>query len=94
MTYSYKNRKINFFVLKHEGKVLAFLDACARCYPEKLGYSFEGGRFICRKCNMSYSAEDIENGAGSCHPIKLKGELRGGVYRIPLVELRKHSNKF
>ena len=93
-TYSYKRRNINFFVLKHDGKVLSFLDACARCYPERLGYRFEGGRFICRECKMGYSVEDIEKGAGSCHPIRLKGELRDGVYRIPLSEIEKHADKF
>jgi hypothetical protein len=93
-TYRYKRKNINFFVLNHKGKMLAFLDACVKCYPEKLGYGFENGRFVCRKCGMSYSAKDLEHGAGNCHPIKLNGQMKDGTYRIPLAELEKEADKF
>ena len=64
-TYHHRGKKINFFVVKVDEKILSFLDACARCYPAKKGYRCENGALICRECSVSYSITGIEKGVGS-----------------------------
>jgi len=93
-TYHYQGKKINFFVMKVEGRVLSFLDACARCYPAKRGYRFDGGRLVCRECNVNYSVSEIEKGMGSCFPIRITGHLQDGKYLIPLSTLERMAEKF
>ncbi len=93
-THRYQGKKINFFVIKVEGRVLSFLDACARCYPAKRGYYFEAGRLVCRECNVNYSVSEIEKGMGSCFPIQITGHLQDGRYLIPLSTLEQMAEKF
>ena len=93
-TYHYRGKKINFFVINTGGRVLSFLDACARCYPEKRGYRFDSGHLICRECNVTYSVSDIEKGVGSCFPIRITGNLQDGKYLIPLSTLEGMAAKF
>lgn len=93
-SYHYNKRRINFFVIKINGKVSSYLDACAACYPKRLGFGFEEGYIYCRSCNVRYPIDDIEKGLGSCYPIKVAGEEREEEYLIPLENLRKQVNKF
>jgi len=93
-TYHYRGKKINFFVVKVDEKILSFLDACARCYPAKKGYRCENGALICRECSVSYSITGIEKGVGSCVPIRIAGSLRNGKYLIPLSVLEGMVDKF
>ncbi len=93
-TYRYAGKKINFFVVKVDEKVLSFLDACGRCYPAKLGYRAERGSIVCRECNVRYSVSQIEKGIGSCFPIKIEGSLRDGKYLIPASALEGMADKF
>lgn len=93
-TYHYQAKRINFFVIKIDGRVLSFLDACARCYPAKLGYHFDGGYLLCRECNVRYSVSEIEKGAGSCFPMRITGNLQDGKYLIPLAVLEGMADKF
>jgi len=48
--YSYRSqgKEINFFVIRLQGQVLTFLDACLSCYPRKLGMH--------RRTDLSYAA--------------------------------------
>jgi len=59
-TYHYKGKKISFFVVNMDGKILSFFDACARCYPKKLGYRFDNGSVVCRSCNIRFPLSEIE----------------------------------
>ena len=90
----YRGKKINFFVIKVDNRVLSFLDACARCYPAKRGYRCEGGSIICRECNVRIPISQIEKGIGSCYPIKVEGSLRDGRYLIPVSQLKEMVDKF
>jgi uncharacterized membrane protein len=93
-TYHYHGKKINFFVVKINGRVLSFIDACASCYPARLGYRYDNGFFVCRKCNVRYSVSEIENGVGGCFPIRIEGSLRDGKYLIPVSVLEGLADKF
>jgi uncharacterized membrane protein len=73
---------INYFVVKVDGEVQSYFDACAKCYPRKLGYRLEGERVVCRACDVHYGIEDLKGGIGSCYPIKLPGRVEGKTYVI------------
>lgn len=93
-SYNYNKKRINFFVIKIDGRVSSYLDACRECYPKKLGFGFDDGFMYCRSCNVRYPVSDIEKGFGSCYPIKIPGEERDGKYFISLKTLQDKVNKF
>ncbi len=93
-TYHYNKKNINFFVFKTNDAVLSFFDACAKCYPQKLGYRFDDGFLACKACNERYSVSEVGKGFGSCFPIRLSGNLRQGKYIIPVAELEKAVHRF
>lgn len=93
-TYHYRNKNINFFVIKTNGKILSFLDACINCYPAKLGYRFDSGHLICKKCSVRYSVSEVEKGFGGCFPIRISGRLQEGKYLIAVSALQRESDKF
>ncbi len=94
LTYHFRGKNVNFFVIRTGGQVLSFLDACASCYPYKKGFRFDNGYVICRECNVRYSVTDLEKGIGRCFPIRLEGRLRDGEYDIPVAGLEAGADKF
>ena len=86
-TFHAGNKGINYFVVKVDGSVQSYFDACAKCYPKKAGYRLEGGRVICRACDVHYAISDLKDGIGSCYPIKLPGRLDGETYVISRKDL-------
>jgi len=94
LTYRHHRKNINFFVLKIDDKVVSFLDACMSCYPSKRGYRFDGGYITCKTCDIRYSLAEIEEGVGSCSPIRLEGHLQDGNYLIPVSLLEESADKF
>jgi uncharacterized membrane protein len=93
-TYRYLGKKISFFVIKINGKVSSFIDACENCHHAKLGYRFEEGSFVCRLCNVRYPVLEIEKGIGSCFPIPVTGRVQDGQYLIHVSMLEKMTDKF
>jgi uncharacterized membrane protein len=93
-TYMHKDRYINFFVIKVEGRILSFLDACTKCHPRKLGFRFGNGSVYCRACDEHYPVSEIEDGFGSCYPIKIEGRTEGARYLLDTAELVKNGEKF
>ena len=82
-TFQYRgSKKINYFVIRIDGEVQSYFDACIKCYPRKLGYQAHNDRLVCRACNVDYSVYDLKDGIGSCYPIKLKGHAEGYFYLI------------
>jgi uncharacterized membrane protein len=75
-------KKINYFIVKTEGDISSYFDACAKCYPRKLGYRLEGDQVVCRACGVRYATGDLKEGIGSCYPIKLQGHVEGNFYVI------------
>jgi uncharacterized membrane protein len=93
-TFRFQDKKINFFVIKMGDRPIAFLDACASCYPNKLGYRCEENAVICRYCNVRYPISKLEKGIGGCYPIKIEGRIENGKYLIPVNTLEKAWDKF
>jgi uncharacterized membrane protein len=93
-TFSANTRGINFFLLKTNGDVESYFDACGKCYPRKLGFRLEGNRVICRACDVSYHLEDLKDGIGSCYPIKLKGRVDGHTFVIDKQDILKGEKFF
>ncbi len=81
-TFHAGDKRINYFVVKVDGAVQSYFDACAKCFPKKAGYRLERSRVICRTCAVRYEVEDLKDGIGSCYPIKLPGRLLGETYII------------
>jgi uncharacterized membrane protein len=93
-TLHHMDRAITFFVVKIDGRVLSFLDACMKCHPKKLGFRFDDGSVSCRACDESYPVSDIERGFGSCYPIKLQGRTDGEKYYISVSVLEEMAKKY
>jgi uncharacterized membrane protein len=87
-TYHSAAKKINLFVIKTDGDVLSFLDACLSCSPRR-GFSFSNGYFTCKVCGTRYSVAEVKRGIGGCYPIKVPGKLRDGKYYIDISVLRQ-----
>jgi uncharacterized membrane protein len=94
LTYRYKGKLINFFVLRLESGVQSYLDACASCYHHKQGYRPDDGLVTCRYCNMKFPVYKLEKGLGSCYPIKIEGKTEQGKYLISLAALQGAANMF
>lgn len=81
-SYTHEGRRIDFFLVKVNGSVESYLDACKKCYPKKLGYRPDGGEILCRACGLRFPLNKLREGVGSCQPIALKGRLAGDSYVI------------
>ncbi|MEW6674695.1 MAG: Fe-S-containing protein [Nitrospirota bacterium] len=94
--YSFRNDRkiINFFVLKIDNEVQSYFDACAKCYPKKMGYRVDRKDVVCRACDIRYSLRSLKEGIGSCYPIVLKGKLEGDKYLIDKEAILEGSKYF
>ncbi len=79
---SIESKKISFFLVKVNGEIQSYFNACRECYTKKLGFSFEEGYVKCRSCNERLPLESLRDGMGGCYPIQLKGVLKGNKYVI------------
>lgn len=93
-TYPVNGKRVNFFIVRLNDKILSFLDACVTCYPKKRGYADRSGYVECRACDMSFSVYKLEKGLGGCYPIKIEGRAENGSYRIPVSTLENAAGKF
>ncbi|HYQ47562.1 MAG TPA: Fe-S-containing protein [Thermodesulfovibrionales bacterium] len=93
-TYRHNGHDINFFVVRIDGRIVSFLDACRKCYPRKRGFRFDQSSFICRACDERYPISEIDKGFGSCYPIQLQGRTDGGKYYISVPVLEKTAMKY
>ena len=94
LTYQYKGKLINFFVLRLDSGVQSYLDACASCYHHRQGYRPDDGVVTCRYCNMKFPVYKLEKGLGSCYPIKIEGKAEKGNYVISLAVLEGAAKMF
>jgi uncharacterized membrane protein len=93
-TYVYHDKNISFFVIRMNGGVQSYLDACVTCYPKKRGYQDKNGYVACRACDMSFSVYKLEKGLGGCYPVKISGRMEKGNYLISLATLEGQADKF
>jgi uncharacterized membrane protein len=87
-TYHSANKGISLFVIKIDGEIFSFLDACLSCSPRK-GFSFNNGYFTCKVCGTKYSVAEVRHGIGGCYPIRVPGRLKDGKYYIDISALRQ-----
>lgn len=92
--HSFDSMKIHFFVVKMDDRVISFLDACTKCYPQKKGFAYDSGSVICRACNERYPLSEIEKGFGSCYPIRVEGRVKDNRYLISATALEKLGTKY
>jgi uncharacterized membrane protein len=85
-----EGRRYDFFLQIIDGEVSSYADACLKCAPQRKGFRVEGGRLACNACGESFPLDEL-SGIGSCHPIPLKGELKGNTYAIKVAELIKKT---
>ena len=78
----YEGKEIRLFVVASGGEIQAYLNACLKCYPKRLGFRFEKDRVVCRACNVAYPLEELQSGIGGCYPIHLPGHAEEGRYVI------------
>jgi uncharacterized membrane protein len=93
-SHALRGTKIHFFVVKMDDGVIAFLDACTKCYKQKKGFAYDSGFVICRACDERYPITEIEKGFGSCYPVKLEGRIAAGRYLISTAELEKIGSRY
>lgn len=86
-------KKIGFFVVQAPGGIESYFDACAKCYPKKLGYRAAEGKLQCRACGLWYEMDDL-GGVGSCHPLPIKGRVDGNSYVIEKETLIRGAGYF
>ena len=87
-------KRVNFLIVKVNGSVESYLDACENCYRFKKGYRIEGPYVICKYCGSTYPLDSLRTGLGSCHPMPLKGKMEGDKYYISLREIEKAGRYF
>ncbi len=92
-SFHHEGRRINYFVLKINGRVESYFDACAKCSPKKLGYRVSGGRLVCAACGQRYRMDDL-GGIGSCYPLRLEGRVEGASYVIEKDDIVKGARYF
>jgi uncharacterized membrane protein len=93
-TYRFQGKHVNFFVVKTPEAMLSFLDACASCYPHKMGYRCEGNEVVCRYCNTRFPIGKLAKGIGNCYPIRIEGRMENGKYVISAAMLESVADKF
>ncbi len=87
-------KSIQFFVMRKDGEVFSFFDACKECYSKKLGFQVDDGYIMCRSCNVRYPIDAFMRGIGNCYPIRLEGRTENGQYRIAREALEKGAVYF
>jgi uncharacterized membrane protein len=89
----HEGTRIDYFVLKVNGTVESYFDACAKCYPKKMGYRAEGQELVCVACGQRFPVKGLK-GIGSCYPLPLKGTTEGDTYAIDRKELIRGAKYF
>lgn len=89
-----KSSRVDFFVIRLNGSVESYLDACKNCYRFKKGYKVESSLLVCKYCGNSYSLDSLKKAFTGCHPMPLRGEIEGSSYVITLTEMKKAARYF
>lgn len=92
-TLAIDSDKVSFFIVRIDGKIESYLDACRKCYPYRKGYRIDGKTLECVYCGVHYPMKDLKEGLGSCSPVILPGGQEGGEYRIPVETIRETWRK-
>jgi nitrite reductase/ring-hydroxylating ferredoxin subunit len=80
---------ISFFIIKVNGKITSYFNACPKCYTAKRGFRVENDHILCRVCDVKYTFDSLETGVASCFPLILKSRSINGKYTIKKDDLIK-----
>ncbi len=86
-------KTVNFFLIRVNGEIQSYFDACRECFRKKLGFRFNDGFIQCKACGAKYPPGTLKEGIGSCCPIQLKGALQDNrfiIAREALIEGKKY----
>src|SRR5271169_5222183 len=45
---------VNLFLIKVNGEIQSYFDACRKCFSQKLGFRFNEGCIQCKACDVKY----------------------------------------
>jgi hypothetical protein len=93
-THKVRGKSLNFFVIRLNSGIQAYLDACATCFAGRRGFAHEDGAVVCRVCGTRYPVHKLDKGIGGCYPIRLQGRSENGRYIIPLASIEAEAGKF
>ena len=79
---SIDGREISFFIVNINNDIQSYFNGCRECYAYKAGLAYEEGYMRCRQCNERWSLQSLTDGTGNCHPVPLKGTVKGNKYII------------
>jgi len=70
--------EVKYFVMKStDGEYRAAFDACDVCYPNKKGYSQQGGVMVCNNCGQQFDSTQINEKRGGCNPSPIERTVDG-----------------
>ncbi len=87
-------KAVNFFLIRVNGEIQSYFDACRECFRKKLGFRFNQGFIQCKSCYVKYPPEALKVGIGNCCPIHLRGVLRENRYIITREALNEGKKYF
>ena len=77
-TYDAGGVAVKYFVMRSsDGEYRAAFDACDVCYPNKKGYSQQGGVMVCNNCGQQFDSTQINEQRGGCNPSPLERTVDG-----------------
>ncbi len=82
-----ENVRVDFFIVKVDGAIESYMDACKNCYRHKKGYKIDDDEVICIHCGNRYGLDTLKASRTSCYPLPLKGKMEGGMYVIALTDI-------
>jgi uncharacterized membrane protein len=70
--------EVKYFVMKSsDGEYRAAFDACDVCYPNRKGYSQQGGVMVCNNCGQQFDSTQINEKRGGCNPSPIERSVDG-----------------
>ena len=87
--------EVKYFVLKSaDGEYRAAFDACDVCYPNKKGYSQQGGVMVCNNCGQQFDSTQINEKRGGCNPSPIERTVDGQTLVLKTADLRAGAKYF
>ena len=87
--------EVKYFVLKSaDGEYRAAFDACDVCYPNKKGYSQQGGVMVCNNCGQQFDSTQINELRGGCNPSPIERSVDGETLVLKTSDLQAGAKYF
>jgi uncharacterized membrane protein len=87
--------EVKYFVMKSsDGEYRAAFDACDVCYPNKKGYSQQGGAMVCNNCGQQFDSTQINEKRGGCNPSPIDRSVDGKDLVLKTADLQAGAKYF